>query len=156
VRTILAALIVVSVVAAQPFRRADPHPVKVSVVVIAASTTSKDIDSKLEGFAAAMQKTNPEFTGFKVIGGQDSRVKVGEKGTFPLDGTDELTVKVDKAYDPKDGTIGLTVFPPGAGEIAYSCTSGKYVPLVTDAVTKAGDKILVAVMAKPAETKRKK
>jgi hypothetical protein len=154
VRSLLLLLVVATVVAAQPPRRDDSHPVRVDVVIIAASTTDKTVDKKLEEVAPVIQKSNPALVGFKVVEGQYKRVRVGESGTFKLDG-DEFKVKVDHGRD-KDGAIGLTVSPPGAGEISYSCTSGKYVPFVTDATTKAGDKILVAVMARPAEPRRKK
>ena len=152
-RLALAGLILTAVVAAQPARRDDPPPVRITVVVIAASTTSKDVDERLKGFAAVIRKTNPDLTGFKIVGGENQRVKVGDTGTFTLDGTEELKVTLDRCRDPKDGTIGLTVSPPGGGDISYSCTSGKYVPFVTDVKTKTGETILVAVMAEPRRKK---
>jgi hypothetical protein len=155
VRGVLLLLLLSTVVAAQPARRDDPHPVRVDVVIIAASTTDKTIDKKLEEIAPVIQKSNPTLVGFKIVEGQNKRVRIGDTGTFKLDGDEEFKVKVDRGRD-KDGSIGLTVSPPGSGEISYSCTSGKYVPFVTDVTTKAGDKILVAVMARPAEPRRKK
>lgn len=153
-RAVLIGFLITGVVAAQPARRDDPHPVRVTVVVIAASSKSTEIDERLGGFAAVIQKTNPNLTGFKIVGGDDVRIKTGENGTFKLDGTEELKVRVDRPRD-QNGSIGLTVFPPGAAEISYSCTSGKFVPFVTEVTTKAGDKILVAVMARP-DVRRKK
>jgi hypothetical protein len=154
VRGLWAGLFVVTAATAlaQPARRDDPHPMRVYVVVIAASTTDTTIDKRLEEIAPVIQKSNPALVGFKYVEGLEKRVKVGESGTFKLDGTEELKVKVDRGKD-KEGTVGLTVYPPGAGEISYSCTSGKYVPFVTDVVTKTGEKLLVAVMAEPRKKK---
>ena len=154
-RGILAVLLLANVVAAQPPRRDEPHPVRVEIVIIAASTTDTSIDDRLKEIAPVIQKSNPNLIGFKVVEGQNKKVRVGDTGTFKLDGDEEFSVKVDRGRD-KDGSIGLTVSPPGAGEISYSCTSGKYVPFVTDVTTKTGEKILVAVMARPPEPRRKK
>ncbi len=149
-------LILSAVVAAQPARREDPHPARVHVIVIAASTTNKDTDKKLEKLAEEMQKMDPTLIGFKIVAELDKRVKVGDTGTFKLVGSDELKVKVDRARDAKEDSMGLTVYPPGAGEISYSCTTGKFVPFVTEVTTQTGEVILVAVMARPAEKGRKK
>src|SRR5262245_1112768 len=103
----LAVLLLATVVAAQPPRRDDPHPVRVDVIIIAASTTDKTVDPKLAAIAPVIQKSNPTLTGFKVVEGQNKRVRVGDTGTFKLEGDDEFKVKVDRGRDPKDGSIGL-------------------------------------------------
>ncbi|HEY2783562.1 MAG TPA: hypothetical protein VGJ05_01190 [Fimbriiglobus sp.] len=148
--------LIVLLVAAQPARRDEPRPVHVRVLVIAASTTNNKTDKRLEKFAKVFQKTDPTLVGFEVLAELDKRVKIGDTGTFALTGTDKLKVKVDRARDAKDNTMGLTVYPPGSGEISYSCTTGKYVPFVTEVTTKTGEKVLVAVMARPSENRHRK
>jgi hypothetical protein len=155
VRTVLAGLVLVAVVAARPSRRDDSSPIRVAVVVIAASTTNNTVQKKLEAIAPVVQKSEPTLVGFQIVDELSQRVKVGDTGTFQLGGGEELKVRVDRGRSSKDGTLGLTVYPPGSGEIAYSCTSGKYVPFVTDVTTKTGEKILVAVMAKPVDRRKK-
>lgn len=146
------AFAVVSLLAA-PTRAADPCkekdlPVRVTVVVILASTECKEIDKKLTDLAAEVQKRYPEFTGFKLSDTLQKSIPAGESHTFDLLEDQTVKVVIDKPKD-KSGRVGLTVTPPGGDAVTYECACGKFFPLVTTYKTKGGCRLLLAVGAKP-------
>ncbi|MGL6096505.1 MAG: hypothetical protein ACRC7O_11995, partial [Fimbriiglobus sp.] len=143
----LLAVAVLHVVAATGFARAD-EPVRVTVVVVLATAANSDVDPKLAGLAAEVRKKAPALTGFAVAATLEKSIPVGDDHTFELPEKQSLKVTVER---PKgaDGRVGLTIAPPGLGEITYSCACSKFFPVVTPFKTKAGDVMILAVMAKP-------
>jgi hypothetical protein len=132
-------------------RAGDPcknQPTRLTVVVILASTTNKDVNPKLAALAAEVQKLHEDLTGFKLDSVLQKSLAPGESHTFDLLDKQTLVVKVDKPKD-KDGRVGLTVTPPGLDEVSYTCACEKFFPLVTPHKTKAGDQLILAILAKP-------
>jgi hypothetical protein len=127
---------------------AEDPPVRVTVVIVLATTENTTVDPKLAELAKEVQKRDPKLTGFRIAATDSRSVPVGESFTFELVDREVLKVKVDK---PKDaaGRVSLTIKPPGLENITYGCTCDKFFPVVTPQTTKAGGVLIVAVMAKP-------
>lgn len=124
------------------------HPIRVTVVVVFASTTAKGIDPKLAALAAEVQKREPALIGFVLVDSQQKSLAVGGLYKFALPEKLEMPVKVHKPKD-KEGRVGLTIQPPGLGEITYTCLCDKFFPVVTPHVMAKGERLIVVVMAKP-------
>ena|SRR5437868_2195523 len=123
-------------------------PVKVTVVVVLATTENSNVDPKLADLAKEVQKRDPKLTGFRVAATEVKSIPVGESHTFELVDKLELKVKVEKPKDA-NGRVGLTIKPPGLENITCGCACDKFFPVVTPHRTKAGEVLIVAVMAKP-------
>jgi hypothetical protein len=124
-------------------------PVRITLVVVLASTDSKEIDDKLTELAKEVQKRYPEFTGFKLGGTHQQSIAAGSSHDFTVTDKQTVTVAVDKPKD-KAGRVGLTVTPPGGGDaVSYTCACDKFFPMVTSYKTKAGERLLLAVGGKP-------
>ena len=134
--------------AADPGKEKDA-PVRVTVVVIFATTENNVVDKKLIDLAAEVQKRYPDLVGLKLGPTLQKSIPVGESHTFALE-VEEQTVKVviDKPKD-KNGRVGLTVTPPGGEAVSYTCACDKFFPLVTPYKTKCGKRVIVAVGARP-------
>lgn len=124
------------------------HPIRVTVVVVFASTKAKEVDPKLAALAAEVQKRDPKLVGFVLVDSQQKSLAVGGSHTFALPEKQEMTVKVSKPKD-KDGRVGMTIQPPGLGEITYTCMCDKFFPVVTPHTMSKGERLIVVVMAKP-------
>jgi hypothetical protein len=125
-----------------------PESVRVTVVIVLASTEDTGVDPRLVELAREVQKRDPKLVGFKIAATDSRSIPVGESYTFELVDKQELKVRVDR---PKDGAgrVGLTIKPPGLEHISYGCACGKFFPVVTPHTTKAGEVLILAVMAKP-------
>jgi hypothetical protein len=123
-------------------------PVRVTVVVILATTENNVVDKKLTDLATEVQKFYPDLVGFKLNETLQKSIPVGDSFTFDLLEKQTLKVTIDKPKD-KNGRVGLTVTPPGGDAVTYSCTCDKFFPLVTTYKAKCGAKVIVAVGAKP-------
>jgi hypothetical protein len=124
------------------------QPVQVTVVVILASTQQTTIDPRLVDLAKEVQKRDPKLVGFKVAATESRSLPVGESFAVELVDQQELKVKVETPRDAA-GRISVTIQPPGLEKITYACTCGKFFPVVTPYRTKAGEVLILAVMAKP-------
>lgn len=122
--------------------------VKVTVVVVLATSDNAKVDPKLADLAKEVQKRDPKLTGFKLVATEAKSVAVGGTHTFDLTDKQTLKVKVERQKDD-EGRISLTIKPPGLDNITYGCTCDKFFPVVTPHRTKAGEVLIVAVMAKP-------
>jgi len=132
-------------------RAADPcknSSTRLTIVVILASEKNKDVNPKLAALAAEVQKLHEELTGFQLESVLQKSLAPGESHTFELVDKQKLIVKIDKPKD-KEGRVGLSVTPPGLDEVSYTCTCNKFFPLVTPHKTKAGDRLILAILAKP-------
>ena len=125
-----------------------PADVRVTVVVILASTTGNAIDPKLTDLAREVRKRNANLTSFALVATHAKSIPVGGSTEFKLVDKATLTVKAERPRDA-DGRISLTIHPPELGEITYACACGKFFPVVTPYKTAKGDHLIVAVMAKP-------
>src|SRR5580698_6698704 len=129
--------------------------VRVTIVVVLASTDNDMIDPKLKDLAKEVQKRDPKLTGFKLSATDGQSITVGESHTFELVEKQELKVKVEKQKD-ENGHISLTIKPPGLENITYACVCDKFFPVVTPHQTKTGEVLIVAIMAKPCTAGKKK
>lgn len=129
-------------------------PVRVTIVVVLATTDSDVVDPKLTDLAKEVQKRDPKLTGFKLVSTEGKSIPIGDSHTFELVEKEELKVKVEK---PKDGNgrVSLTIKPPGLENITYGCACEKFFPVVTPYKTKAGEVLIVAIMAKPCNAGKK-
>jgi hypothetical protein len=73
---------------------------------------------------------------------------VGDSHQFDLVDNEQLKVTVTRPKDA-NGRICLTIRPPGVENVTYGCACDKFFPVVTPHRTKAGEVLIVAVMAKP-------
>src|SRR5262245_34912093 len=128
--------------------------VRVPVVIVLATTENTGVDPKLAELAKEVQKRDPKLVGFMIAATDSRAIPVGESFTFDLVDKQELKVRVDK---PKDaaGRVSLTIKPPGLENITYGCACDKFFPVVTPHTTKAGEVLIVAVMAKPCALAKK-
>src|SRR5215204_5050427 len=110
-------------------------PVRVTVVIVLATSKNDVIDPKLKDLAREVQKREPTLTGYKLVAIDSRSVRVGDEATIPLTDKQVLGVKVEK---PKDahGRIGLTLDPPGMDPVTYACACDKFFPIVTPHRTK--------------------
>src|ERR687897_578433 len=123
-------------------------PVRVTVVAVLASSKTTHVDAKLEELAREVRKREPGLTGFRVAAVKQKSIPVGKGHTFELPDKQTLKVRIDRPKG-KDGRVGLTIRPPGLGEITYTCACDKFFPVVTPHATAAGERLIVVVMAKP-------
>jgi len=129
--------------------------VRVTIVVVLATSDNDTIDPKLTELAKEVQKRDPKLTGFKLSTTDGKSIAVGGCHTFELVEKQELKVKVEKQKDA-NGRISLTIKPPGLENITYGCACDKFFPVVTPVQTKTGEVLIVAVMAKPCTAGKKK
>ncbi|HEV3384722.1 MAG TPA: hypothetical protein VG097_07895 [Gemmata sp.] len=130
-------------------------PVRVTVVIVLATSNNAMIDPKLTDLAKEVQKREPKLTGFQLSESMGKSIPIGESHTFELMEKQELQVKVEKQKDA-NGHISLTIKPPGLEKITYGCVCGKFFPVVTPHQTKTGEVLIIAVMAKPCTAGKKK
>jgi hypothetical protein len=132
---------------------ADDKPVNVTVVIVLATEQNTRVDPKLKELAKEVQKRDPKLTGFKLVATECKSVAVGASATVNLTDKQVLKLTVDQARD-KDGRISLTLDPPGMDAVTYACACDKFFPVVTPHRTRAGDQLIIAVMAKPCTAKK--
>jgi len=122
--------------------------VKVTVVVILASEEAGKIDPRLKHIAAEIQKENPNFKSFELKNMESRSLSPKEKATFALVDKKTAQVMVKHGAD-KNNKVGLSVWPPDQGEIAYATVCGKFLPIVTRAQTQAKQRIILAIRVQP-------
>lgn len=128
-------------------------PVRVTVVIVLATTENATIDPKLNELAKEVQKRDPKLTGFRIVATECKSIPVGGNATISLTDKQELKVLVDKSKD-ENGRISLTLNPPGMDAVTYACACDKFFPVVTPHRTKSGEQLIIAVMAKPCTAKK--
>ena len=124
----------------------------VTVLAVLATDKNKTIDHRVQGIAEEVQKLEPSLTGFRLVRTTNKPMPLGKRDTFPLVDNEVLVVQLQQT-DAKDGQdrIRLTVKAPLAGEIAYSCCTSKFFPIMTRYLTKDNERLIVAIMVKPAK-----
>lgn len=128
-------------------------PVRVTVVIVLATSENGTVDPKLKELAKEVQKRDPKLTGFKLVATECKSIPVGGAETISLTDKQELKLQVDKAKDA-NGRISLTLNPPAMDAVTYACACDKFFPVVTPYRTKAGEQLIIAVMAKPCTLKK--
>jgi hypothetical protein len=123
-------------------------PVRVTVVVVLASTQHDEINPKIKTLADEIRKREPKLTGFRMESVLQHSLALGESHTFSLPEKLELKVTIHKSKD-KNNRVGLGLVPPGLDEIAYTCTCEKFFPVLTPKKIASGERLIIAVMAKP-------
>jgi hypothetical protein len=116
----------------------------VTVVTVLATSQNKEIDPKLECLAKAVQKKEPNLTGFRIHRWYCKDLSVGDKFKFPLVDNEVAEVSIQRGPGKND-RVSLTVKPPKASEIVYSCCCGKYFPICTTYQTKDKERLIIAV-----------
>lgn len=122
--------------------------VRVVVVVVFASEGKEFVDSKLTALAEEVQKRAPKLNHFHLAASLQKSIAPGHSHTFALPDKQSLKVTVERSQD-KNEKICLTIEPPGTGEVTYACLCSKFVPIVTPYTTQAGERMILAIMAKP-------
>lgn len=124
--------------------------VEVIVVAILGSDKHEKIDPCLRNVAKELKKADPSLTGFRLAKTSNRSIEVSKKMNFPLVDKQFLVVTVDRGINAKN-RVGLTVKPPRLGEIAYTIVCGKYFPILTPYYTKDKERLIVAIMVRPAK-----
>jgi hypothetical protein len=125
-----------------------PKQVRISVVVILASENGNKIDKKLEGIATEVQKIHPKLKNFQLARLSCKSVAVGKADIFDLVDNQTTNITIQKAADKMD-RIRLKVGPPQMGEIIYTTTCGKFLPILTPYRTKKDEVLIIAVRVQP-------
>lgn len=123
-------------------------PVQVTVVVVLATRANDTVDPKLAALAKEVRKRDDTLTGFKLVVTEVKSIPVGGSHTFELTDKQELKVTVTRAKDA-EGKISLAIRAPKLENLVYGCACDKFFPVVTPHETKAGEVLVVAVMARP-------
>jgi len=141
-------LVLASLACVQQAGQPETKNVKVTVVAILASTTSKEVDPRLKCIAEEFRKKHPEYTGFSVPVMDRKSLPVGQKTTFELVEKQVAQVTIVHAADAKNW-VGLKVKPPRLGEIEYAAVCGKFLPIFTPYETRDHERLIVAVRVQP-------
>lgn len=126
--------------------------VRISVVVILASDKGNSVDKKLECIAEEVRKIHPKLKNFKLASLSCKSVSVGKADNFALVEEQTTNITIQKAADKMD-RIRLKVSPPQMGEITYTTTCGKFLPILTPYRTKKDEVLIIAVRVQPCNGK---
>jgi hypothetical protein len=140
------------VVAAGTAAAEEKVQVRVCIISIIATERDAEVGRKLECIAKEVQKVNPKLTGFKVKNFSCKSVNVGGKDTFELV-EDQSTVVTLEPPTEKDKPYRIRLAPPMMGEITYTSTCGKFLPIMTPYRTKDNDVLIIAVRVSPCQGK---
>jgi hypothetical protein len=130
------------------------EPVRITVVIVLASESHKEVNDKIKEVADAVQQKHPNLTGFKLQRTLVENIERGKTGTFKLPGDAKMEVSVHSQLD-ENGCLTLTIKPPTLGEITYHCKCGRYFPILTkfQPNKETDEKMILAIMAKPCAAK---
>lgn len=123
-------------------------PVRVTVVVILASSAASPVDPALEELAREVRKREPKLRSFRLVATEAQSIPVGHQGLFTLVEKQQAQVRIDTSLDSR-GRVRLTVSAPGVDQLSYTCVCDKYFPVVTPYRTRNGETLIIAIMAKP-------
>lgn len=122
--------------------------VKVTLVTILASEDGDAVDDRLTAIAEEIRKVNPNLKSFRLKEMTTRSLPADEPTMFPLVEDKAAKVVVKHGAD-KDNRVGLSITPPGQGEIVYRTVCGKFLPIVTRYHTKAKERLILAVRVQP-------
>lgn len=139
------------VAGAEPMKER-PKRVKVTMVAILATDRNTDVDPRLKDIAAEIRKMNAQLKGFKLVSMTSKSLPVDEKTIFPLVDDQVAQVVVRQGAD-ENNRIVLAVTPPRQGELTWSSTCGKFLPIVTRYQTQDKERLILAVRVQPCNGK---
>jgi hypothetical protein len=125
---------------------------RVSVVAVLATDKNDKIDPKLECLAKEVQKNDPKLTGFRIGKMTTKSLALGGKDDFDLCGEQCLHVVLEKKGD-EEGRFKMKITPPRMGEITYTTTCGKFLPVVTPFRNKDEELLIIGVRILPCDGK---
>ena len=123
------------------------------MLTILAGTKKNQVDDRLKEIAAEVQKKHKELKGFALPQIERVGIVKGKTHVYPLVDKEVVEVTINEKPDEK-GRVTLTIKPPKISEIKYACCCGKYFPIITDYYTANGDRLIIAIMAKPCMKKK--
>jgi len=121
----------------------------VTVVAILATDKNATIEAKVKPIAEEVKKLEPALTGFRLVRTTSKTLTLGKKDQFPL--VDDETASVLLQDAMANNRIRVTVKAPKQGEITYDCCCSKFFPIMTRYQTKDGERLILAIMVKPAK-----
>lgn len=130
------------------------EPVQVMILVILATDKDAKVSERIKDIAAEAMKKEPRLTGFVHVNTINQSLKMGESARVELVEKAKADVTVNAKTDD-EGRITLTIKPPKVEKITYSCTCGKFLPIMTDYYTAENKRLIIAVMAKPCKKGKK-
>jgi hypothetical protein len=128
------------------------EPVQVFILVILATDKDNLVSERIQEIAEEAKKKDKTLTGFVLYGTSRKSVRMGDSAQFNLVGKAKAEVTVNAKTDD-EGRVTLTIKPPTLDEITYSCTCGKFLPILTDYYTPDRKRLIIAVMARPCKKK---
>jgi len=133
--------------------RAAAQDVRVTILTIMASDRpDANPDPRLKDVAREVRKHEPNLTSFRVGKQACKQINVGQKEAIELvENKASADVKL-LAKDDSKNRVTIEVKPPLVGAITYSTCYDKFFPIVTRAVVD-GERLIIAVMVKPAAEK---
>lgn len=124
---------------------------RITVVAILGSSAHSEINPKLQQIAAEVRKHDTSLTGFKILSTECKDVNVGQVESFPVAKDISVDVTVKAKYESKN-KIKLTVKPPMMGEVTYSVTYDKFMPIMTRQMAN-NERLIIAIMAQQPKAK---
>jgi len=129
------------------------EPIQVVVLVILASDKSTEINERLRDIAAEIRKKDPQWTGFELHKTLSKSIVIGEVLQIELVGKAKAELTINEKTDD-NGRMTITVKPPKLDDITYTCTCGKFFPIITNHYTAEKERVIIAIMAKPCKGKK--
>lgn len=131
-------------------------PVRVTVVVVLASHEEGGVDPLLEELAREIRKREPKLRRFRLVASEAQSILPGRQASFTLVDKLQATIRVEAFPDDK-GYARLTISASETGieQLTYSCVCDKYFPVVTGYRTGSGERLILAIMAKPCTLQHK-
>jgi hypothetical protein len=131
---------------------APTEPIQVMILVILATDKDQIVSEKIKEVAAVAREKDPTLTGFLLVNTIKEPIKMGGSKQFDLVGKTKVDVTVNAKTDD-EGRVTLTIKPPKMDKITYSCTCGKFLPILTEHYTSDNKRLIIAIMAKPCKKK---
>lgn len=133
----------------------DCRKVRVTVLVVLASETKKEVAKQLECLAAKVREHEgmKNLVGFRIDTLSKRSLTMGVAERFELSEGLSTHVVVQSAC-AKMKRICLKIGPPQMGDITYATPCGKFLPIITPYKTKAGEVVILAVCVQPCPGKQ--
>ena len=110
---------------------------------ILASESGDRVDKQIEPIAKEVQKRNPHLKSFKFKAYECQALAREVKAVFKL--VDNKTASVIVRQGRESDRANLAVVAPDQPEIDYPCAYDKYFPILTDHVTPANERLILAI-----------
>jgi hypothetical protein len=124
------------------------QPIQVTILVVLATDKDAVINERIKEIAAVAREKDPNLTGFAWANTIRESIKMGGSINITVIEKAKCEVTVNAKTDD-EGRVTLTVKPPKVDQITYSCTCGKFLPILTDYYTADKKRLIIAIMARP-------